>query len=40
MEFTYSFTLFMCVSFRELKKPNKKEKKEDDIEPVSFFKLV
>jgi hypothetical protein len=30
----------MCVSFRELTEPNKEEKKEDDIPPVSFLKLV
>jgi len=40
MEFICSFNLFMCASSRELTKPNKEEKKEDDIKPVSFFKLV
>jgi hypothetical protein len=30
----------MCVSSRELTKPNKEEKKEDEIPPVSFIRLV
>jgi hypothetical protein len=30
----------VCVSSRELTKPKKEEKKEDDIKTVSFFKLV
>jgi hypothetical protein len=40
MEYTYLFNLSMCVSSRELTEPNKEEKKEDDVKPVSFFKLV
>jgi len=30
----------MCVSSRELTKPDKKEKKEDELPPVPFYRLV
>jgi hypothetical protein len=32
--------IFVCVFSRHIKKPNEEKEKKDDVQAVSFFKLV